>query len=196
MTDTTDPNLALERRAGLPDALRVLLEEYPRAGWEDDPGYQGLIAFWLDRHMMFRRLTEAMREASEARLDGTSEPERYAAAMSRYGSMLVSQLHGHHQIEDMHYFPVLSGKDARIASGFELLDKDHHALDGHIARFTDTANAAIRASDGQTLPGLAKDATGAFHEEIARFETFLDRHLLDEEELVVPVILKYGASGL
>ena len=30
--------LALSQRSGLPDALRVLLAEYPRDIWESDPG--------------------------------------------------------------------------------------------------------------------------------------------------------------
>ena len=49
-------NLALADRKKLPDALRVLLEDYPRDGWELDPGFDGLVRFWLDRHLMFRRL--------------------------------------------------------------------------------------------------------------------------------------------
>lgn len=48
--------LDLDLRTGLPDALRVLLKEFPRDGWDDHPGIEGLVRFWLDRHMMFRRI--------------------------------------------------------------------------------------------------------------------------------------------
>jgi hypothetical protein len=35
-----------------------------------------------------------------------------------------------------------------------------------------------------------------FKKERASFEKMLDRHLSDEEELIVPVILKTGSGGL
>ena len=47
--------------------------------------------------------------------------------------------------------------------------------------------------------GLAADrdklqtSAGRFRDELARLEELLDRHLIDEEELIVPVILRYGA---
>jgi len=45
----------LRHRKGLPDALRVLLEQYPRALWESHQNFDGLTRFWLERHLMFRR---------------------------------------------------------------------------------------------------------------------------------------------
>jgi hypothetical protein len=67
--------------------------------------------------------------------------------MAGYSS---NQLHGHHQIEDHHYFPLLRQKDARIERGFDLLDADHHALDGILNRFVAQANGAIRGGGGLT----------------------------------------------
>ena len=40
------------------------------------------------------------------------------------------------------------------------------------------------------------DRAARFQADLAQLERFLDRHLLDEEELVVPVILKFGLDGL
>ena len=185
-----DPTLHLDLRSGLPDALTVLLRDYPRAGWEAHPGFDGLVRFWLDRHMMFRRLTGMLVEASEARLDAKMDPRQFKANLSRMGSMLVGELHGHHNIEDHHYFPILSAKDPRIAQGFEVLDADHHALDGLLNRYVEAANAALQAPDSDTT------AIGTFLKETRALDALLDRHLLDEEDLVVPVILKYGAGGL
>ena len=185
--------LGLETRSGLPDALRVLLAEYPRAGWEADPNFQGLVAFWLGRHMMFRRLTDLLRRDAEKALDGDMDPARHAAGVSRHGAMLVGELHGHHQIEDVHYFPLLAAREARIARGFDILDLDHKALDLHLAEFVTAANGVI----GSLEPGgAARDAAGALHGSVAQLQRFLDRHLIDEEELVVPVILKHGSQGL
>jgi len=184
-------SLALETRTGLPDALRVLVEAYPREGWAAHPHFAGLVAFWLERHMMFRRLLTHLRQEGEARLDGTLAPERYAAGLSRYGGLLVQELHGHHQIEDAHYFPVLAQKDRAIGHGFDLLDADHHALEGDLAAFADAANTALRTPRAE-----ARDAAGVCHGAALRLERLLDRHLADEEDLIVPVILKHGTAGL
>lgn len=183
--------LELDLRTGLPAALRVLLDEYPRAGWEADPGYSGLIEFWLDRHMMFRRLVERLRTDAERALDKRLEIGPYRQHLARLGSMFVQELHGHHSIEDQHYFPVLSRLDLRIQKGFELLDRDHHALDPLLGEFVGSANAVLQ-------PGsqVDADAIAAVYTRIEQLDRLLDRHLIDEEELVVPVILKHGANGL
>jgi hypothetical protein len=43
------------------------------------------------------------------------------------------------------------------------------------------------------MPGASAEL-GRLHGELARFQTFLDRHLTDEEEIVVPVVLHHGAG--
>jgi len=187
------PELRLANRSALPDALGVLLREYPRGEWRADPGFNDLIAFWLDRHMMFRRLMSEMRNGTEMLLDRKLEAEPFAGMVSRYGGMFVQQLHGHHMIEDQHYFPKLVTKDSRIEKGFEILDKDHHDLDGYLADFVSRANEVLglRAERSRL-----QDAAGHFQGELARLEGLLDRHLVDEEDLIVPVILRYGADEL
>ncbi len=187
----TDPSLALGTRSGLPDALRVLLETYPRELWEADPGFSQLIRFWLDRHLMFRRLLDRMQADAEARLDTSLSPESYARALSRFGGTFVGELHMHHNVEDSHYFPVLAQRDARLEGGFGLLDADHHALEAALETFVERANAVL-----QSDPPAAQGATGVFHDGLTSLAALIDRHLTDEEELVVPVLLKYGERGL
>lgn len=185
--------LALAEREALPDALRVLLAEYPREGWEMDPGFDGLIRFWLDRHLMFRKLLGELRSGTEALLDRKIDENRYAGLTSRYGGMLVNGLHEHHTIEDSYYFPKLVKKDARIAKGFAILDKDHHDLDEFLADFVGRANEVLSLAGNRNK---LQTAAGHFQTELAKLEGLLDRHLIDEEELIVPVILRYGSSGL
>ena len=181
-----DDALTLDTRDGLPDALRVLLQEHPRETWPDHHNFAGLVAFWLDRHLMFRKLMTALIDDAEQAVDRKIDQQTHAAKLSRYGSMLLQNLHGHHQIEDHHYFPVLSAREPVLNKGFELLDSDHHAMDGLLNRFAEGANAVIQ---GQNEPGM-------FRKDLLSFQAMLDRHLIDEEELVVPVILKHGPSGL
>ncbi|MCB5199602.1 hemerythrin domain-containing protein [Loktanella sp. TSTF-M6] len=187
--DKTD----LDTRKGLPDALRVLLETYPRDGWTRDPGFDGLIRFWLDRHMMFRRLMAEMETGTELLLDRKTAPDAFARQLSRYGGMFVNGLHEHHTIEDAHYFPRLRAKDKRIDRGFDILDADHHALDGHLNAFADTANATLRQLDDRDR---LQSQAGAFRDRLSDMARLLNRHLIDEEELIVPVILKFGSADL
>lgn len=180
-----DTSLSLTEREGLPEALRVLLQDYPRDGWQSHPNFQGLVSFWLDRHLMFRRLSAALLEDVEERMDGKLAQDVYVSRLGRFGNMLVQQLHGHHQIEDHHYFPVLVQRDTRLERGFEILDRDHHDLDGLLGRFTQQANAVLKGGE-----------FGPFREEVLSFGKFLERHLSDEEDLIVPVILRDGPQSL
>lgn len=182
-------DLALANRDGLPDALRVLLAEYPRDLWATDPGFDGLIRFWLDRHMMFRRIVADMLGDARRLVDLQLDPAQYASRLSRYGGMFVNGLHEHHTIEDTHYFPKLSSKDQRIAAGFAILDKDHHDIDEHLNAFVASANGILNLRD---KPQEMRDLVGRFETEMIGLERLLDRHLNDEEELIVPVILKFG----
>ena len=179
-------DLTLGVRTGLPDALRVLVEELPRESWEAHPEFGGMVQFWLDRHLMFRRLLAALEEDVQAVLDRKMAFESYAPRLSRFGGMLLNQLHGHHQIEDMHYFPQLVQLDARVARGFDLLEADHGAMDGLLNGLAEGANAVLGAkADG-------RDRAGEFAGTLEGFHGLLDRHLVDEEEIIVPVILNSG----
>ena len=186
-------DLTLANRDGLPEPLRVLYRDYPREAWEAHPEFGGLVRFWLERHMMFRKLMAMLQEDTQSVLDRRMDPAAYAPRLARFGGMLVNQLHGHHQIEDVHYFPVLAGLDRRIATGFDILDKDHQALDGIIERFTVAANGVLQAAGSDAA---AREKSAGFLTELGSFERMLNRHLNDEEELVVPVILSHPEAGL
>jgi hemerythrin-like domain-containing protein len=180
--------LALGRRAGLPDALRVLMEAYPRASWEQHPNFGEMVRFWMQRHAMFRQLSEVLRNDVERHLDGALAFDEYASRLAQYGGLLLQELHAHHHIEDSHYFPRLITLEPRLEQGFDLLERDHDAMDGLLQDMAKGANAVLQADENV-------DVAGVFSEELSRFSTLLERHLTDEEEIVVPVILKSGFSG-
>lgn len=183
----------LSDRQALPEALGVLLDEYPREAWDSSDNFGALIRFWLDRHMMFRKLMASLQGETERALDGNLDAQMLGSHVSRYGSMLVGELHGHHNVEDIHYFPRLRLLDKRIEAGFDLLDADHHALDGMIEAFTTDANKILNAVSAQ---GEWRAPAEAFRKGLIRFERDLDRHLVDEEDLIVPVLLKYAPSDM
>jgi hemerythrin-like domain-containing protein len=191
MQDGTDDAMALVQRGGLPDALRALVQAFPRAGWSSHANFGGLVQFWMDRHLMFRRCTALLTDDAQSLLDNRIAPDKWATRLSRVGGQFVGELHGHHGIEDAHYFPALSARAPALAAGFDLLDRDHHALDAELAGFVAAANAALQAGDG-----ARHDAVGRFATALARLDRLLDRHLTDEEDLIVPILLRDGAAGL
>ena len=181
------PALPLATRTGLPAEFQLILAEHPRAGWPDHPRFNGLAAFWLDRHLAFRQTLQRLLDETEARLDHRLAPKEYAHRLARQGSNLLSDLIGHHQIEDDAYFPELARLEPRILRGFDMLDADHHALHALIDRFAKGATAALQAPDDKTQHAR----TARFLTDLADFNRLLIRHLEDEEDLVLPVVLKH-----
>jgi hemerythrin-like domain-containing protein len=188
MSETPFPDgLTLAQRAALPDEFRLILSDLPRTAWEAHPDFNGLAAFWLDRHLAFRRMLDTLGADAQAVLDGRMAPDTYGARLSRLGSRLLGDLIGHHQIEDQVYFPELARLEPGIARGFEMLDADHHALHDLIDGFATGGNAVLTAASDASR----HDAAGRFLTELTKFDRLLTRHLADEEDLVLPVVLKH-----
>lgn len=181
------PNLDLDSRSGLPEPLRKLLEEYPRDLWEQHSNFEGLIRFWLERHAMFRKLVATLQQDIADLEQKKLEADSYKNRMARFGNLFVGELHTHHMIEDQQYFPALQKIDGSLDRGFHILDKDHHRIDDYLEAFTTGANKVLKASGKSTVSEALR-----FQADMEKLERALERHLVDEEELVVPVVLKYG----
>jgi hypothetical protein len=184
---TLPDDLPLASRDGLPAEWQIVLAAYPRATWDNHPDFNGLAAFWLDRHLGFRDLCAQIGAETEAMIDRTLAPDAYAGRLSQLGSRLLGDLIGHHQIEDEAYFPQLARLEPRIAQGFAMLDRDHHDLHALIDRFAGGANRVLQATDDT----VARNAAGDFRSNLAAFDAMLVRHLTDEDDLVLPVVLKH-----
>ena len=183
----------LFRRVALPPELRVLADRHPRGTWERHPNLGATAAFWLERHGMFRALGAGLADAAAA-----FREERVPAATflpwfgPRFGFFL-RELHGHHHVEDHHYFPLFRAADPRLSRGFDLLDADHGAIDGLI-RALDAAGGALgraAAAEGDAARARA-DLAGRIDAALPA----LARHLDDEEDLVIPLILERTEGGL
>ncbi len=188
-----DDPLALDRRDGLPEHLRVLADKYPRGDWTGHGNFDGLTRFWLDRHLMFRDCLARLQSETETFLDQNRDRNAYGHQLSRLGGFFINQLLTHHHIEDQHYFPILEAKDTRLKAAFELLDNDHHALDAHLHALADDTNAVLHKLQEREK---ADRQAETYRQTLTGFARFLDRHLCDEEEVVVPVILEHGSGGL
>lgn len=181
---TDDVHLA--SRHGLPPEFLALRQDYPRETWPDHPGFHGLVSFWLDRHMGFRLLTDRIRDAALALAlgDADTDPGTFALRLVPLGRRLVDDLIGHHQIEDEAYFPELAALEPRLSRGIDILDADRHDLDRLLDGFVTDANILLQSPD-------PRNAAGRFLERLAPFTTLLNRHLTDEEDLILPIILKH-----
>lgn len=187
------PDTYKMRKHNMPDEMRFLLQTYPRDDWETHPGFKEKTRHWLGAHQMFRRVAELVHLDTEAVLNKDMALDDYVGRLSYFGGNLISNLHGHHGWEDHSYFPELSAADPRFGAGLELLEQDHVDLDVVLDDMTRKANRVIK------LATLDKKQA---HEEInavlpaaEAIEAFLKRHLSDEEELAVPVILHHRLRG-
>jgi hypothetical protein len=141
---------------------------------------------------MFRRLDEMIRSGVAA--GETIEPAEFQGWLGRHLRWFLWQLEEHHQVEDLHYFPVFRRAEPRLAAGFDLLERDHAALHEAIGGIVERANAVLGHRSTDAI---------AYGSDLARFRdaqvalgTELVRHLDDEEDLVIPLILERGEERL
>lgn len=184
---------ALAKRQGLPDDMALLLGDYPRDAWPDHPNFAASIGNWMGAHTMFRRLGAVVRTEAESFLDNHRDADDFAGRLSIYGNLLVRNLHGHHTWEDRSFFPELGAADHRFDHGLEMLEADHTVLDETLDRFTRTGNRVTKLI--QLDRAQARDEAGALHGIAAEIEGYLARHLSDEEDLVVPILLHHKLRG-
>ena len=181
------------RKTDMPADMRALLTDYPRDSWEAHPGFKDKTRHWLGAHQMFRHLGETLRTETEGYLEGSCAADEYAAQLSYYGNALVRNLHGHHRWEDSSYFPELSTADPRFDSGLVILEKDHEAMNIVLDEFTKAANRVIKLV--QLDEKQAREDSSKLHSLTETIENFLKRHLNDEEELAIPIILHHRLRG-
>ena len=181
------------RTEDMPTDMGVLLDKYPRDTWDAHPGFGEKTRHWLGAHRMFRRLGALVRTETEAYLDKDQAPDDFAARLSHFGGALVGNLHGHHGWEDRSYFPELSAADPRFDAGVEILEEDHADLDLVLDGFVDAANRTIKLI--HLDEAQARDEAGKIHHTATTIEAFLARHLNDEEDLAVPIILHHRLRG-
>jgi iron-sulfur cluster repair protein YtfE (RIC family) len=180
-------------RAGVGDDVAPFRPEFPRPLW---PGHRNLgetARFWLQRHAMFREFGAVLTDASAAFRDDPADPQGFRGWLFPRLQMYLSELHGHHHVEDQHYFPLFRAADARLGRGFDILDADHHAIDGLIHSVAQSANAFDAAIRGN---GEVDRAGAALVAELAHMLAGIGRHLEDEEDIVVPTILARTERGL
>ena len=147
-------------------------------------------AFWLEVHQHLRRDAAGLEAAGSDYLGGRSSPAQLAVVAAPRLHGLIAAMHGHHQIEDFHYFPAFRNTEPGLAGGFDRLEREHASL----GRSVDTALAALgelRATVERTADAAAATprlAAERYVDAAAELCRALLRHLDDEENLVVPLL--------
>jgi hypothetical protein len=187
-------SLTLDRRDGWPADLRVLADKHPREGWQQHANLGEMARFWLQRHDMFREIGAALTDATTAFREGTATAETFRTFFPPRLQFFLQQLNAHHQVEDLHYFPVFQAAESRLARGFEVLEGDHHLIHAEIAATVDAANVFLRTPVND---GDAQRAAGdGYAQTSGTLIRLLGHHLRDEEDLIIPLILDRGEASL
>ena len=186
--------LDLARRSGWPEDLCVLLARFPREQWEGHANLGEMARFWLSRHAMFRELSAMVEDIAAKFRAGALPATEFSRQLVPRLQFLLSQLNVHHQIEDLHYFPIFRAADARLKRGFDVLEGDHHHIHADMGRTAETANALLRALAGNT--DLLARCGDDYAQASGTLIKGLVRHLDDEEDLIVPLILDRGEEAL
>jgi len=173
----------IDRRTGWPDDLCVLLREFPRDTWRQSAS--PLARFWIDKHQYLRNQSSAIQSATDEYREQQRAPAEFARWVAPRLQSFLSQLNGHHQIEDFHYFPAFRAADRRLNSGFDVLAKDHELLHEDIVNIVEAMNAFM----GTLRENDQRQAADKFVDAIDPLYRRLDRHLDDEEDLIIPLML-------
>jgi iron-sulfur cluster repair protein YtfE (RIC family) len=185
---------AAKARSALGEELRFLARRHPRESWSGRADLGALARFWLQRHHAFRELDELVRSGSQAALDQRHEAARLRSWLGRHLQLLLWQLEEHHQVEDRHCFPVFRRMEPRLVRGFEVLERDHAELHAALAVIVERANAVLtRGNDDRARFRSDLERFIEAHRELGQG---LLRHLDDEEDLVIPLLLERGEAVL
>lgn len=186
--------LALASRNGWPEEMRHLIARYPREGWDSHANLGSMARFWLSRHAMFRELAGMLTTITGDFREGRLAPSDFPKLFVPRLQFTLQQLDLHHYIEDHHHFPIFRAADKRLARGFDVLENDHEAIHADMECTADAANMLLRAIGGDA--DALRLAGDRYAEAGGALLAGLMRHLDDEEDLIVPLILDRGEDAL
>lgn len=186
--------LSIETRSGLPEEWRFLYHEHPKDGWISHSSLGEHTRFWLSIHRHFRMNGVHLLSQSSAYREGKIDGNTFRQTMAPRLQQFLQTLDHHHRIEDQVFFPKFTAAENRLAKAIDLLEADHEVIDAEVHHMVQVANTLlqVQASDSEGL----KRSGEAFANSSERIVKLLGRHLDDEEEIVVPLMLDRGEVEL
>jgi hemerythrin-like domain-containing protein len=179
----------LATRGAIGDDLAYLRAAYPQPDWRAHANFGQLADFWLHIHASLRAEAAAVETSLTAFRDGKLDAQAFQRRFVPDLNRFLQHLNGHHQVEDHAYFPKFRALDPRMARGFDLLDADHHAIHDELEHNVAGARTLLAALAGS---GAVDCAAADYAERSRALLAMLNRHLADEEDLVIPAMLEHG----
>jgi hemerythrin-like domain-containing protein len=179
----------IDQRTGWPEHLLTLLRQYPRESWRHQSS--PMTQFWLDKHDYFRGQCRNLQDAADDYRADRKAPEEFGGWIAPRLQGFLGALHGHHQIEDFHYFPAFREAEQGLAAGFDVLARDHELVHQGIVEIVETVNAFLSAlrEDTTRSRDALRHAGDRYIETSEVLFRRLCRHLDDEEDLIIPIML-------
>lgn len=148
--------------------------------------------FWIDKHNYLRQQSEGIIGANDEFRAGRIDPEQFGSWLAPRLQSFLSVLHGHHQIEDFHYFPAFRRTEPRLNPGFDVLARDHELVHHGIAGIVESVNTFFSTlqSDATGADDARRHAADRYIEASQLLHTRLIRHLEDEEDLIIPLMIR------
>ncbi|MCG6858329.1 MAG: hemerythrin domain-containing protein [Salaquimonas sp.] len=193
------PDNHVEQREQISSQLRASLFEIPRAEWRASPRFRGEAEFWMQIHEGLLKASATLpawlKQFQE--MDDMGTMRALSPRIARLGSDLVHHAHGHHHIEDHHFFPAFLRLFPQLDHALEMLDGDHKVL----AEVLDDLEAAVRefpvapeGTDKAQSDRAMREAWLKGAERLLsaaeRLDALFIRHIGDEEEICIPAMLQ------
>jgi hemerythrin-like domain-containing protein len=184
----------LAARRTLPDGMAHLLPRYPRVGWDAHERHGPMTRRWLAMHDDLRGSGGELLRLATAFRDNPEEASVFYREFRPLAIHHYQHLEGHHQIEDTVLFPRFRRLDTQMQGGFNLLESDHEVIHESLVRWGAGIDRLLKSLPlGGDAMRFALDAhlTDADH-----LGGLIERHLDDEEDVVIPSLLHHGEGGL
>lgn len=182
------PEYHVSTRKGLPASVQETLLESTRSEWENHPKFSGKANFFMSIHRNLLDGAAQLSRGVEKLLDvPVSEVTDAVTQMNLlpFAKNLIGYAHHHHEIEDHNYFPQFRLMYPELNRGFTLLDSDHKILDAAL----DDTQVALNQLNDHTV---TRDHLADLHAGGQALENILNRHIWDEEEVIIPIFLRHG----
>lgn len=166
----------------LDPAWLYLHAQMPPDKWYQLPSFC-TASTWLSMHTSLRRGQVQLEKISQDFLSQSISWQEYRHQLLSTAHGHYGHLHGHHSLEDSHYFPKFRAREPKLAHGFDVLDNDHHHIEGRLHAIKALLDT-LRQSDDKPDADLAN----RLHDSLIDGGVWLYRHLADEEDLVIPVL--------
>ena len=126
--------------------------------------------------------------------DGTVDARGFADFFAPRLQFFLQQLHAHHHIEDDHYFPIFREADARCSAASTCSSATTSA--GGVRSGTRSRPPTISCARWTARRTTLRPAAEVYAQSGSSLLRGLIRHLDDEEDLIVPLILDRGELAL